>query len=400
MKRYAVILAGSLVLAVGCQQSTIKESKTEAYGKWAVSRANVMYSLARDHLMGGNVEKACSKAEEGLSLDPKNKELQFLLARIYIEKGYYGRSIGLLQMLIEQEQGGAQNQRSGSLAEMYYLLGVAQEKEGMLDEALASYNHSAEIDRSTSAPILAATEVLIARGEVEKAQDFLSCQMTRYNPEPATAELAGRLAMMRKQYPQAARHLQLACDLDSRNMRYPELLASAQYAAGAYKQAGETLGKLLRRKDYKGSSWVYTLMGDCMMSNRRYEPAEKAYQQACLLRPEDPNCWARLAKAALAQNRLTKAIRSAYKARDLDADNLDAGILLGYALMRVEKPQAAVDVLLDVSKAHPNDEIVLCLLGRAYSRMGRDDLSKRCYDAARQAQPDSRLLEGLLAIAK
>jgi len=400
MKRYMMILTGLLVLAGGCQQPTIKESKTEAYGKWSVSRAKVMHSLARDHLMGGHVDKACSNAEEGLSMDPKNKDLQFLLARIYIEKGYYSRSIGLLQMLIQQEQQDAQTQRSGILAEVYYLLGVAQEKEGMLDEALASYNQSAELDRSTSAPIIAATEVLITKGQVAEAQDFLACQMVRYNPEPATAELAGRLAMMQKQYPQAARRLQLACDLDSKNMRYPELLASAQYAACDYKQAGETLGKLLRRKDYKGPAWVYTLLGDCLMARNRYEPAEKAYQQACLVRPDDPNCWARLAKAALAQNRLTKAIRSAHQARKLDADHLDASMLLGYSLMRIGKPENAVDVLLDAAKAHPDDEIVLCLLGRAYSQLGRNDLSRKFYDAAKRIQPDSQLLEGLLAIAK
>lgn len=400
MKRYLLILTGLLVLTGGCQQPTLKESKTEAYDKWSVSRAKVLHSLARDHLFGGHVDKACSKAEEGLSLNPENKDLQFLLARIYIEKGFYGRSIGLLQMLIEQEQKDARDQRSAILAEVHYLLGVAQEKEGRLDEALASYNHSAELDRSTAAPILAATEVLVTQGHVAQAQDFLACRMSRYSPEPATAELAGRLAMMRKQYPQAAGHFQLACDLDSKNLRSPELLASAQYAAGDYKRAGETLGRLMRRKDYKGSAWVYTLLGDCMMARHRYEPAEKAYQRACLVQPDDPNGWARLAKAALAQNRLTKAIRSAHRARDLDADHLDAAILLGYSLMRIGKDENAVEVLLDAARIHPDDEIVLCLLGRAYSQMGREDLSRKFYDAVKRIQPDSQLLEGLLAIAK
>jgi cytochrome c-type biogenesis protein CcmH/NrfG len=391
---------GLLVLATGCQQPTLKESKTEAYNKWSGSRAKVLHSLARDHLMGGHIDKACTKAEEGLSLDPTNKDLQYLLARIYIEKGFYSRSIGLLQMLIEGETKDAQTQRSSIIAEAYYLLGVAQEKSGLLEEALASYSQSVELDRSTSAPVLAAAEVLISKGQIDKAQDFLTCQMTRYTPEPATAELSGRLAMMQKQYHQAAKQWQLACDLDPKNMRYPEMLASAQYAAGEYKQAGETLSKLTRRRDYKGSAWVYSLLGDCLMAYHRYEPAEKAYDKACILRPEDPNCWARLAKAALAQNRMTKAIRSAHKARDLDADNLDASMLLGYAMIRIDKPKIAAEILVDAAKTHPKDELVLCLLGRAYSRMGRADLSRRCYDAAKRIQPDSQLLEGLLAIAK
>lgn len=400
MKRYLLTLSGLLVLTAGCQQPTIKESKSVAYGKWSASRAKVLHSLARDHLMGGNIDKACTQAEEGLSLDPQNKDLQYLLARIYIERGFYSRSIGLLNMLIEEEQRTAEAKRSPILADAYYLLGVAQEKHGLLEEALASYHHSAELDRSTAAPILAATEVLITQGHIAKAQDFLSCQGGRYPPEPATAELAGRLALMRKQYHQAAKHLQLACDLDAKNVRYPELLASAQYAGGEYKQAGETLAKLTRRKDYNGPAWVYTLLGDCLMARRRYAPAEQAYEKACVTRPDDPDGWARLAKAALAQNRLTRAIRSAHKARDLDADHFDAAVLLGYAMLRIDKPDKAVEVLIDASKAHPNDELILCLLGRSYDRMGRKDLSRRCYDAAKQIQPDSRLLEGLLAIAK
>ncbi len=400
MKCFTFILTGFLMLAVGCQQPEMKESKKVAYDKWAASRANVLHSLARDHLMNGNIDKACAKAEEGLGLDPNSKDLQFLLARVYIEKGYYARSIGLLQSLADQEQSSDPARRSSILAEVHYLLGVAQEKEGKLDEAMASYNLSAQIDPSTSAPILAATEVLITKGQVAQAQDFLSCHMARYSPEPAMAELAGRLAMMQKQYQPASRHFQLACDLDSQNHRYPELLASAQYAGGEYRQAGETLSRLLRRKDYKAPTWIYTLQGDCMMANRRYEPAEKAYQHACLLRAEDPVCWTRLAKAALAQNRLTKAIRSAYKARDLDADNLDASVILGYSLMRIGKPELAVEVLLDICKGHPDEEVVLCLLGRAYSQLGQPELSRKYYEAARRVQPDSRLLEGLLAIAK
>ncbi|MBN1942589.1 MAG: tetratricopeptide repeat protein [Phycisphaerae bacterium] len=400
MKRIIPMVMGLLFLAAGCQQPSVKEAKKEVYGKWSVSRANVLYSLARDHLAGGHVDKACSNAEEGLSLDPESKDLRFLLARIYIEKGYYSRSIGLLQLLVQQEQQDTQDKHPGLLAEMYYLLGAAQEKEGRLEEALASYNRSAELDRSTIAPILAATEVLVAMGNVEKAQDFLACQTGRYAPEPAAAELAGRLAMMRKQYVRAAKQFQLACDLDSENKRYPELLASAQYAAGEYAQAGETLNRLLRRKGYKGPAWVYTLLGDCMMARNRYEPAEKAYQKACLARPEEPAAWTRLAKAALAMNHLTKAIRSAHQARSLDANHLDAAILLGYSLLRVDKPDKAVEVLLDAAKAHPNDEIVLCLLGRAYGKMGRDDLAKQFYEAAGRIRPDSPLLEGLLAVAK
>ncbi|MBN1554058.1 MAG: tetratricopeptide repeat protein [Phycisphaerae bacterium] len=400
MKQLALIGMGGLLLLVGCQQPTVKESKSKAYGKWSVSRAKVLHSLARDHLAGGHVDKACSNAEEGLSLDPENKDIQFLLARIYIEKGFYGRSIQLLQSLAQQEQQDVQDKRSEILPEVYYLLGTAQEKEGMQEEALKSYNHASELDRAASAPVLAATEVLVGMGKIDEAQDYLSCKMSRFSPEPALAELAGRIAMMRKQYPQAAKYLQLACDLDSDNKRYPEMLASVQYASGKYKLAAETLSRLTRRKDYHGGAWVYALLGDCLMAQHRYEPAEKAYQKACNLRPESPDNWARLAKSALAQNRMSKAIRSAHQARDLDGDHLDAAILLGYSLLRIDKPDNAVEVLLDAAKAHPDDELVLCLLGRGYSALGREDLAKQFYQAAGRIQPDSPLLEGLLAIAK
>ena len=400
MKRIFLIAAVMMFSALGCTQPTLKESKTGAYDKWAKSRAKVLCSLASDHLYGGSMDNACRNAEEGLSLDPENKELQLLLAKIYIEKGFYGRAIGLLQGLRQREQQEATAQRSPIIAEVTYLLGAAQEKEGLLDEALASYTQAAEIDRSNAAPILAATEVIVAQGDLQKAQDFLTCHMGRYRPEAAIYELAGRLAMMRKQYAEAAKHFQMACDMDSKNMRYPEMLATAQYAGGDYHRAGETLNRLLRRSDYKGPPWVYKLQGDCLMAAQRFDPAQKAYQKAVDLRPEDPDSWARLAKAALAQNQLTKAIRSAYQARKLDTNHLEGGMILGFALLKIDKPEDAITVLSDIAKAHPDDDVVLCLLGRAYSKIGREDTAHKFYDAAARIRPGSVLSKELLASAK
>lgn len=402
MKRHAtiVLVFGLLLLAAGCQQQTIKESRKDAYGKWSVSRAKVLYSLAKDHLAGGFVDKACAKAEEGLSLDPTNKDLQMLLARIYIEKGFYTRAIALLEPLARSEREENAEKRSPLLAEVYYLLGAAQEKEGRLEEALASYNEAAELDRSTSAPIQAATEVLISSGKISEARDFLSAHMNRYAPEPALAELAGRLAIMRREYAEAAKYFQTACDLDPQNMRYPELLASAWYSAGEYARAGETLGKLIRRNGYKGGAWVYRLHGDCMMAQRHHQAAEKSYQRACLLRPDDADGWVRLAKAALVQNHLTKAIRSAHQARRIEEGHREASLLLGYALLRIDQPQKAADILAETVREHPRDELALCLLGRAYSRLGREDLAQQCYQAAARVQPDFPLLEGLRVSAR
>ncbi len=387
MKKYAVIVAVFLSMAAGCDQPTVTEAKEKAAREWSQSRSKLFYGLALDFFKTGQLEQAEAKTQNALRASWSNTEAHILLGRIHIEQGLYETAIKELTELCD---------RSQKSAEARYVLGVANEKEGLLREARANYDHAFVLDPTNMAPVVAGAEVLVAMGKITQAQRHLENQMTGTFREPAVYELAGRIAMRLKEYDKAVKYFQQARSLDHKNKRYPEMLASAHFAAGDFTQAGEILrGVIYDRKD-DVPSWVHLMLADCLLAEGNILEAKATYRQASQTRPKRAGIWASLAKVALMGNDLTLAMQGARRARKLDANHLDAAILLGYALLRKGEQKLACEVLRSAWNNHPDNTMLLSLLGRGYAETGREDEARECYALALRLEPQNKVAGELL----
>ena len=385
-KRWIAVAAITAAIAAGCGPPG-PEAKEQARNRWTEARAKVLCGVGMQHLKTGQLQRAQNKAIEALALQEDYLEARILLAKVCIEQGHYEVAIRELDAALKQRP---------DLAEIHYLLGVAQEKGGLLQAALRSYRRAHAMDTSNPSGILAATEVLVTMGRLREAQLYLDSYLHLAGSEPGMYELAGRVALMQEDYEQAARFYQQASDLEPRNVRYREALGRAQFHMGSYAAALEALDELKRVRDYAIPAWVHTITGDCQMAlNRPYE-ARDAYYIASELSPSSPGVWANLAKAALALQDTPRAILTARQALNLDAGCLDALLVLGYALMRDGQIPRAVGVLQGAVAQHPNNGTVKCLLGRAYAAQGNGAEAARCYAAALRAEPDNALARELV----
>jgi superkiller protein 3 len=348
----------------------------------------VLVGCAAEHLKVGQLSRARAKALEALTLDQQHLEARMLLSKVYIEEGHYGRAIA------ELEQARTQAPKS---AEVVYLLGVAQEKAGKLDDALKSYRRAYVLDSTTLEPVKATAEVLVAMGRINEAQVHIDSYTAAAHNDPGMFELAGRLAMMRGQYTKAVGHYEQAHDLDHENLRYREALARAQFFAGKHSEAKETLELLADADGYEAPAWVYNMLGDCHMAIGRPFEARDAFRTATDLSPTEAGVWANLARACLALDEQTKAVSAARQALYLDAKHADASLVLGYALLRAEQIGRALKVLSDAAAMHPDNGTLLCLLGRAHAAAGDETKAIRCYKAALRAEPENELAKGLLS---
>lgn len=389
MKRW-IAMVGWAALVAGCNQHSVRETKQDAQLHWQETRARVAYGVAMEQFKAGQLDLAFAKAQECLGLVPQDLEARLLLGRIYIEKGQYALAQAELKKVCDG---------SPMSYEPVYLLGVAQERSGRLDDALASYRKAQGLDSSNAQAVTAAAEVMVAMGNVVEAQAYVEGYLGLAGDEPGMYELAGRLAMMQEDYPQAAKYYATAADLAPANIPYRESLAEALFSCQRYSEAAETLRALTRLPKYSPPAWAWAMLGDCSLAANQPQDARQSYLAARDLEPDNARHWTNLAKAALALGDAARAIVSAQEALRRDASGPEAVLILGYALLKEGQADKAVGVLAGAVEKFPDQIVLRCLLGRAYAAKGDAAQAVDCYQAALKMQPDNPLAKDLLAAA-
>jgi len=389
MKRW-IIAALVLGTLAGCTANQ-EDARKEAFKRWYHARAKVVCQLGKDNLRVGRLDEAVKHARDALKLDSEYIEARVLLGKIHIERGEYNAAVAELERVRQQEP---------ESSEVYYLLGVAQEKSGRPAQALESYRHCYSLDKSNVDAVVAAGEVLGTMERYAEAQQLLDEHLAGADGSPALYELAGRLAMMRRRYEQAARYYMLAHDLDYENGRYAECLGQAQFFAGQHRQAGETLTELTRREDYEASAVTYTMLGDCLLGLGKPKEARTAYFRATELDPGSSLVWMNMAKVSMALGDIGRALAAGREAFRLDNGSAEAALLYGYALLQTGQNDQAVSVLSRAVGVHNTDATVQCLLGRAHEAQGDARSALACYRAALEAEPQNVLAQELLSLVQ
>ncbi|MGC9455161.1 MAG: tetratricopeptide repeat protein [Phycisphaerae bacterium] len=383
MKTIAVAIAiGTILALAGCGQTSLSESRSDAYDRWHHARAKVLYGAGLEHLKVGQLDKAATKARDALALAPDYTEARILLGKVLIEQGAYAHAARHLQQAREEAP------ESG---EVHYLLGVAAEKAGNLPEALDLYRKAYALDDSDIAPVVAAGEVMVQMGRVDEARQYIRSYLNSADGDPSIHELAGRLAMMREDYAEAAEHFLEAHDLDYDNYYYRESLAQAQFLSQQYERSSDTVESLLTMDEYEAPAWVYTLLGNCRLALGQHLGARDAFQQVSDQRPSDPSAWTNMARAALALGDVSRAVMWSNKALQLDATRSEAVLLLGYSLLSDGQAHRAVRVLSEHSSQFDDNPMIYWLMGRAYSAVGEHAEAQRCYARAMELDPDHPL---------
>ena len=387
MKRF-ILIAALLGLMAGCQQPTLSQSKVEAQQRWSHTRATMLYGVGVEQLKVGQLDRAGAKAMEALALDANYTDAKILLAKVWIEQGSYRNAIEQLTAVCEEKP---------KAAEPLYLLAVAQEKDGQLKEALANYRKSHALETSNLAPVAAATEVMIQLNQPRQAREYIESYISQAGEDMTMYELAGRLAMGEQDYARAVRYYQQAHDLDTGNYRYREALAEALLGNGRPQDAADVLGDLVNEKDYTASARVLCLLGDSHLAAKSPRDARDAYRRATELQPRNAGTWTQLAKAALAMKDYDRCVVAARTALEVDAADVPANYVLGYALLLQGQNGQALAAMKAADAANPDNAVVLCLLGRAYAATGDSKQARECYRKALELEGDNVVAQELLA---
>lgn len=380
---------GLTVLAtviVGCGQETMHESRMNSFDRWCKARARIFCGMAEQALQAGRLAEARNKADQAVELAPKFPDARMVLGRIRMEQNAHVSAITEFREACRLDEESTQ---------AHYLLGVALEKARHIEEALAAYKKSYELDNRNVDAIMAVGEVLAVNGRAGEGSRYVEDYLAQAKGTPAMVELAGRLALSSKQYELAARRYLVLTKRNGDNAHWQEELARALFAGGQYARAAEAIEARITIKAQKIPVWIHAMLGDCYMAVSRLNRARLAYGDALAKQPSSSELMVKMAQAYLALEDTGTASRIARKALQVAPGGLDATLVLGYSLLRDKKPLEAERVLGPAVMLHPRSVTLLCLLGRCHAAAGDSDEARKCYRQAVKLDPECEIAKKL-----
>jgi len=391
MKSTKAILLFCLTALAGCQSQNVQETaKVEAQQRWLSARSRLVCSVGQECLTHGDLDRAASSAQEAISIDPKSLPARLLLAKVLLEKGQY---VEAGAQLAQAEQMAPDN------AQVHYLMGVSWERRRQFAQALQSYELARAADANNSAYVVASAEVMVQLGQPAQALELVEWRLQQVDGEPSLLSLAGELCLLSGQPQKAADYFSRALDMNQHSLTLRESLARAYFQAERYALALEQLGRLAEDPAYKEkSAWVYVMIGDCHLAQRKYGLARTAYETATAIDGADANAWCSLAQAALGAGDSDRALLAGRQALGLQ-ENPQAAVVVACVLLKQDQPRQAGGLLEPYVQKYPQDATLRVMLGKSYQAMGQQERALACYQQALRAEPGNPLAKALLASA-
>jgi len=389
-----LLLAGAVIAVLTGCNSAPNEQKTqreEANKQWNQARAGVMHNLAKDQFQVGNFDKARSTVDEALNVDPESVQLYVLSARIAIEQN---------RLDLADKQLAEARKRDEKNADALYLSGVVAQRWQKPEQALDFYTKASEAHPTELAYLLARSEMLVMLNRRPEAISALQDKLVYFEHSAAIRDAVAQIHMQDKRYTQAADLFRQASILAGDDLSIRERLATAQFFAGDYKAATETLNKLLLKEPYTDRGDLFMLFGESQLAINRNVEARQAFEKATDLDSSSVTAWLGLTKAALALNDIRRAEGAVRRAVSLSPELADVHLMLGYVRLKQDRADDAIRSFQTANSLDPKDSVSLCMIGHVLEKQGRYDEALSWYARALKVNPQDELALRLMVTAQ
>ncbi len=381
-----------LGVMTGCANSGDKtygeQQKDAARKQWASARAGVLHNLAREQYQTGHFDKCRQTLEDALKLDPDNAAIHLLYAKLGIEQGNLDvsdRELAIARKLVPTD------------AEADYLSGVVSQRWQRNEQALTYYKAASEKQPAELAYLLAQAETLVAMNKSDEALALLEARVVYFEHSAPIRDAVGQLYMQRGKYIQAVDMFRQASILSTDDLAVREHLALAQFRAKQYRDASDTLVRLLKDERYLKRADLYIAQGECCLQLGRFREARESFELASQISPAQAGIWLGMAKSAMELSDLRRAEMSLKRALTLDPASSESNLLMGYLRLKQDKLDEAMASFRKASALDSTDTVSLCMVGYTLEKQGKNTEAFEYYNRALKLKPGDDLATRLMA---
>lgn len=393
----ALAVAPALVILSGCVNpghgKHTSEALAQAQGRMATLKAGTNWDMAQQQFLVGDLKKALDNVEKSLSYKDSVPKSHTLKGRILLELGRMEGAVESLERALAIDP---------SFVDAHYYLGITKERSSKYEEALERYQAAASLDPSDPQYPLAAAEMLIELGRLDKAEELMTKSRNAFEHNAGVRQTLGHIAMLRDNPERAATLFEEARLLAPDDLSLLEDLAIAQMEADRPAEAEYNLGKLLENKKFSDRVDLKHLRARCLVQLDRPLEARELLMEITSdgEGASHLQAWIDLGNVALLLKDHTRVRIAAGRIRAIAPQRPEGYMLaamwrrregeLDKALEVVEKAVARAD-----GRAAPS-----LLQGLILREMGRPEQAEDSFIAALQAEPGDKRAERMLTLVQ
>lgn len=262
-------LAALLAAVGGCNNGGQRGEHTSEGIKVAQKKINALKSsveweTAEHQFLAGDLDKALRTLERSISMTPDVPKCYILKGRILIEKAQYEAAE---QCLLTAESLDESN------IDAQYYLGVIAERQSQFAKALTRYNTAMELDAANPQYVIAASEMYIQLGQIDKGDALLREKAPEFASNAGIRHALGQLEMLRSQFDKATEYFSEARLLAPDDLMVLEDLTRSQIACRHYSEAELNLGVLLKAPANEKRTDLQVLRVRCLAAMDRLAEA-------------------------------------------------------------------------------------------------------------------------------
>jgi Flp pilus assembly protein TadD len=386
-----LIMGWAAITSAGCsgRGDFTQAHLSGAREKMDALKAGTEWQMAHQAFLSGDMDKALRHISFSLDLNPKVARSHILRGRIMLEMGN-----------IEQASASFKEAQTidPKTVEAPYYQGILAERLGRTQEALTLYLQANELDPSAPQYVLAASEMMIDLGELDRADAFLREHRENFENNAGLRQTLGHIAMIRGQPEQAIELFHEARLLAPDDGAILEDLVRAQIATGRFAQAETNLARLLSNEENASRRDLMHMRVQCLLQLRRPVDARNVLLTLTTGNEgaADLEAWMALGKVAFELRDQSRLRDAAARVISLAPERPEGFVLRALNQRRAgQLGQARENLITALSKQM--DVSTLLLLGSVCQDMDRTDEARRAFARALELDPSSVEARSLLA---
>jgi len=340
----------------------------------------------------GEVERATEQARQAAELDPDDPRCTVLLADLYCD----GRHYEVCERFLTKRLA-ARPKDPKVLVALGRLYDRRGDQKRSPDKAKALYERAVSAAPQAPEPRLCLARLLVAKGQMEQAENHLS-EARKHNPDHEAIRLLWcRILLAKGRAEMAQRELEEALAQNPDWLAGRALLVEALLELGQSNAARAQFEKL--PDGAAGSLGLTLLEGRLLRAEGKFARAAETLCKAVERAPRSPVAHFELGLTHKALAARGEALACFEEAARLAPESPTFQRELAQAAFASERYQQALDAAQKVLARHPDDWAMLRVAGRALSAIGRhDDALKQFQRGAAKAKDPEPFLFDLAAL--